>query len=56
MRAIVAERKEKERNSRLEAMLPTHIRNEVVGEGDDGFQHLNLIIKANTIYCKCKKK
>lgn len=48
MRAIVAERKEKERNSRLEAMLPTHIRNEVVGEGDDGFQHLNLIIKANT--------
>lgn len=48
MKAIVAERKEKERNSRLEAMLPTHIRNEVVGEGDDGFQHLNLIIKANT--------
>ena len=48
MRAIVAERKEKERNSRLEAMLPSHIRNEVVGEGDDGFQHLNLIIKANT--------
>ena len=48
IRAIVAERKEKERNSRLEAMLPTHIRNEVVGEGDDGFQHLNLIIKANT--------
>ena len=48
MRAIVSERKEKERNSRLEAMLPTHIRNEVVGEGDDGFQHLNLIIKANT--------
>ena len=48
MRAIVSERKEKERNSRLEAMLPAHIRNEVVGEGDDGFQHLNLIIKANT--------
>ena len=48
MRAIVAERKEKERNSRLEAMLPNHIRNEVVGEGEDGFQHLNLIIKANT--------
>ncbi|MBS4759197.1 MAG: translation initiation factor IF-2 [Clostridium sp.] len=48
MRAIVSERKEKERNSRLEAMLPSHIRNEVVGEGDDGFQHLNLIIKANT--------
>lgn len=48
MRAIVAERKEKERNSRLEAMLPNHIRNEVVGESDDGYQHLNLIIKANT--------
>src|SRR5574344_1252492 len=42
MRAIVSERKEKERNSRLEAMLPAHIRNEVVGEGEDGFQHLNL--------------
>ncbi len=48
MRAIVAERKEKERTNRLEAMLPAHIRNEIVGEGDDGFQHLNLIIKANT--------
>ena len=48
MRSIVAERKEKERTSRLEAMLPNHIRNEVVGEGDDGIQHLNLIIKANT--------
>ena len=29
-------------------MLPNHIRNEVVGESDDGYQHLNLIIKANT--------
>ena len=48
MRAIVAERKEKERTNRLEAMLPAHIRNEVVGENEDGFQHLNLIIKANT--------
>ena len=48
MRAIVSERKEKERTNRLEAMLPAHIRNEVVGEGEDGFQHLNLIIKANT--------
>ena len=48
MRSIVAERKEKERNSRLEAMLPNHIRNEIVGEGEDGIQHLNLIIKANT--------
>lgn len=48
MKTIVQERKEKERNTRLESMLPTHIRNEVVGEGDDGFQHLNLIIKAST--------
>lgn len=48
MRAIVAERKEHERTTRLEAMLPNHIRNEVVGEGDDGIQHLNLIVKANT--------
>ena len=48
MRAIVAERKEKERTSRLEAMLPNHIRNEIVGEGEDGVQHLNLIVKANT--------
>lgn len=48
MKSIVAERKEHERTSRLEAMLPNHIRNEVVGEGDDGIQHLNLIVKANT--------
>lgn len=48
MKSIIQERKEKERNSRLESMMPTHIRNEVVGEGDDGFQHLNLIIKAST--------
>ncbi len=47
MRAITSERKEKERNTRLEAMMPAHVRNEVVGE-DDGFQHLNLIIKAST--------
>lgn len=48
MRAIVSERKDTERSTRLEAMLPNHIRNEVVGEGDDGVQHLNLIVKANT--------
>lgn len=48
MKNIISERKEKERNSRLESMLPTHIRNEVVGEADDEFQHLNLIIKAST--------
>ena len=48
MKAIVAERKEKERNSRLEAMTPTNIINDVVGEKEEGVQHLNLIIKANT--------
>ncbi len=47
MKAIVAERKEKERNSRLEAMLPAHIRRESVA-GDDDIPQLNLIIKANT--------
>ena len=48
MKAIVAERKEKERNTRLEAMTPTHIINDLIGEKEDGVQHLNLIIKANT--------
>ncbi len=48
MRTLVQKRKESARNTRLEAMIPAHIRNEVVGEKDDGFQHLNLIIKAST--------
>lgn len=47
MKAIVAERKEKERDKRLEAMLPAHIRREAVA-GDDDIPQLNLIIKANT--------
>lgn len=47
MKSIVADRKEKERNSRLEAMLPAHIRRESVS-GDDAIPQLNLIIKANT--------
>lgn len=46
MKAIVADRKEKERDKRLEAMLPAHIRRESVG--DDDIPQLNLIIKANT--------
>ena len=46
MKSIVAERKEKERDKRLEAMLPAHIRRESVG--DDDIPQLNLIIKANT--------
>ena len=47
MKAIVADRKEKERDKRLEAMLPAHIRKEAVA-GDDAIPQLNLIIKANT--------
>ena len=47
MKTIVNERKEKERNKRLDAMLPAHVRREAVaGEGD--VPQLNLIIKANT--------
>jgi translation initiation factor IF-2 len=47
MKAIIADRKEKERDKRLEAMLPAHIRKEAVA-GDDAIPQLNLIIKANT--------
>jgi translation initiation factor IF-2 len=47
MKAIVADRKEKERDKRLDAMLPAHIRKEAVA-GDDAIPQLNLIIKANT--------
>lgn len=48
MKSIISDRKEKERSSRLEAMVPAHIRNEVVGENEGIIQHLNLIIKAST--------
>ncbi len=48
MRTIWQERKEKERTSKLENMMPAHIRNEKVGEEDGNIKHLNLIIKANT--------
>ena len=48
MRAICQERKEKERNTKLDSMKPAHIRNEQVGDGDDNIKRLNLIIKANT--------
>ncbi len=47
MKSIIADRKEKERDKRLEAMLPAHIRKEAVA-GDDAIPQLNLIIKANT--------
>ena len=46
MKAIVEKRKEKERNKRLDAMLPAHMRRESAAE--DGTTQLNLIIKANT--------
>ena len=47
MKAIIDKRKEKERNKRLDAMLPAHMRRES-GAADDGVTQLNLIIKANT--------
>ncbi|MBD5403282.1 translation initiation factor IF-2 [bacterium] len=47
MKSIIADRKEKERDKRLEAMLPAHIRREAVA-GDEDIPQLNLIIKANT--------
>ena len=47
MKAITADRQEKARDKRLEAMLPAHIRKEAVA-GDDAIPQLNLIIKANT--------
>ena len=48
MKAIVDKRKEKERNKRLEAMLPAHMRREASAGAEDDVPHLNLIIKANT--------
>lgn len=48
MRSIWQERKEKERNSKLDSMKPAHIRNEQVGDAEDNIKRLNLIIKANT--------
>ena len=47
MKAIVEKRKQKERDKRLDAMLPAHIRREAVA-GEDDIPQLNLIIKANT--------
>ena len=47
MKTIVEKRKEKERDRRLEAMLPAHMRREA-GAAEDDVPHLNLIIKANT--------
>lgn len=47
MKQIVAERKEKERITKLEAMKPAHVRSDVVGS-DEEVKNLNIIIKANT--------
>lgn len=47
MKAIVDKRKEKERNKRLDAMLPAHMRRES-GAAEGDIPQLNLIIKANT--------
>ncbi len=47
MKAIIDKRKERERNKRLDAMLPAHMRRES-GSAEDGATQLNLIIKANT--------
>ena len=47
MKAIVDKRKEKERNKRLDAMLPAHMRRES-GDAESGIPQLNLIIKANS--------
>ena len=46
MKSIIAERQEKERDKRLDAMLPAHIRRE--SGSDTDIPQLNLIIKANT--------
>ena len=47
MKSIIEKRRENERDKRLEAMLPAHIRREAVA-GDEDIPQLNLIIKANT--------
>ena len=47
MKQIVAERKEKERITKLEAMKPAHVRSDIVGSDED-VKNLNIIIKANT--------
>ena len=47
MKAIVDKRKEKERNKRLDTMLPAHMRRES-GAAEGDIPQLNLIIKANT--------
>ena len=47
MKQMVAERKQLERSSRLEAMTAAHVQKEAIA-GDNQVTNLNLIIKANT--------
>ncbi|MBR2068813.1 MAG: translation initiation factor IF-2 [Candidatus Gastranaerophilales bacterium] len=46
MKAIVAQRKQKERSTRLEAMTAAHVQKEAMA--DNQVTNLNIIIKANT--------
>ncbi len=50
MKAIITDRQMKARESRLDAMLPAHIRKEsgATGVGEEEIPQLNLIIKADT--------
>ena len=47
MKNIIEQRKQNERNMRLESMTPNFVKNEIIGQ-DEEIQTLNLIIKANT--------
>lgn len=47
MKNIIEQRKQNERNIRLESMTPSFVKNDIIGQ-DDQIQTLNLIIKANT--------
>ena len=47
MKSIVAERKQQERSTRLEAMTAAHVQKEAMSNVDE-ITNLNLIIKANT--------
>ena len=47
MKNIIEQRKQNERNIRLESMTPNFVKNEIIGQ-DEEIQTLNLIIKANT--------
>jgi len=48
MKAVIEQRKEKERASKLDSINLNRIRNEHIGGEDSNIKHLNLIIKANT--------